>query len=165
MTLVVARQFADAPRLVADTQLTDPLGKRVNPYNRGALKLVILHRSLCIGFDGGEITGRKAILDVGRDAAVSFNLAQVRRRLTLASRESSNGSSSPASRLVPHSFGFKTASMRARHRPLGLAISQLSTLTRVTSRRQTRCPTRSSTPINRIWMRSNVSAPPACCRQ
>jgi len=91
MTLVVARQFADAPRLVADTQLTDPLGKRLNPYNRGTLKLVILHRSLCIGFDGGEVTGRKAILDVGRDAAVSFNLAQVRRRLTLASRESSNG--------------------------------------------------------------------------
>lgn len=91
MTLVVARQFADAPRLVADTQLTDPLGKRLNPYNRGALKLVILHRSLCIGFDGGEVMGRKAILDVGREAAISFNLAQVRRRLTLASRESSNG--------------------------------------------------------------------------
>jgi len=105
VTLVVARQFADAPRLVADTQLTDRLGKRLNPfYDRGALKLVILHRGLCVGFEGGEVTGRDAILDIGREVAAGFDLSEVRRRLTRASRESSNGflvaSLSPSSSLV-----------------------------------------------------------------
>jgi hypothetical protein len=104
MTLVVARRFADAPRLVCDTQLTDPLGRRLNPFGRGALKLVIVHRGLCIGFDGGEITGLEAVLDAGRSAAFDYDLAEVRRGLTRASRSSTNGflvaSLSPVASLV-----------------------------------------------------------------
>jgi hypothetical protein len=91
VTLVVARPFADAPRLVCDSQLTDQFNEQLNPYSRGALKLVILHRGLCIGFDGGEETGREAILDVGRNAASGFDLSEVRRLLMRASRRSSNG--------------------------------------------------------------------------
>jgi hypothetical protein len=91
MTLVVARTFADAPRLVCDSQLTDPLKRRLNPYDSGALKLVILHRGLCIGFDGGAITGREAVLQAGRSIASGFDLTEVRRLLVRASRRHPNG--------------------------------------------------------------------------
>lgn len=91
MTLIVARRFADAPRLVGDSQLTDPYGRRLNPYDGGALKLIILHRGLCVGFDGGVISGRQAILAAGKTAIANFDLTEVRRILTRASRGGSNG--------------------------------------------------------------------------
>jgi hypothetical protein len=91
MTLVVARNLADGPHLVCDSQLTDPWGRRPNPYSSGALKLVILHRGLCVGFDGGDYTARRAILEIAAGLGTGFDLDEVRRILAKASRGGTNG--------------------------------------------------------------------------
>jgi hypothetical protein len=91
VTLIVARMLADGPHLVCDSQLTDAAGERLNPYSSGALKLVICGRSLCIGFDGGEYTARRAILEIAAGLRSGFDLAEVRRSLVLASRGGTSG--------------------------------------------------------------------------
>jgi hypothetical protein len=78
--------LADGPHLVCDSQLTDVSGERSNPYSAGALKLVILHRGLCVGFAGGHHTARTAILGLAEQIGGGFDLAEAIRVLTRASR-------------------------------------------------------------------------------
>jgi hypothetical protein len=91
MTLVVAQRYSDGVRLVADTRLTEPLRDtpRVAPrthYLEGALKVVILHRALCVGYAGPVVSAQVALQQVASTSRVDLSQDQVHALLASASR-------------------------------------------------------------------------------
>jgi hypothetical protein len=60
MTLVIGRRFSKAVRLWADSKITDEQAVRGGTL-RGALKLVVINRALCVGWAGFAVPAMDAI--------------------------------------------------------------------------------------------------------
>ena len=85
MTLVVGEATAQGPRLVSDTKIYFPGATHIG-YDRGALKLVVLHHELAVGFAGDVAVALDAVRAIhGRQLDGAPNVPQVLRILEEAS--------------------------------------------------------------------------------
>lgn len=71
MTLVVAHRTARGFRLDSDLRVTDEDSAGPPGYTTGVLKLILVHRHVCVGFAGRPIHGA---IDTIRELAVSSDV-------------------------------------------------------------------------------------------
>ena len=70
MTLVVGRIFNGKTYIFADTALTSPIHKKLNPYTDGCLKCYIVHDDLALAFSGAEVEFKDSCVRLlGMDSA------------------------------------------------------------------------------------------------